>query len=399
MMRVEPFSIRIPDEDLADLRARLERTRWPDEAEDAGWDYGTNLAYLRQLVAYWREGFDWRAVERRLNSFSHFRAEIGGRWIHFIREPGVGPHPMPLVVTHGWPSSVAEMLEVIRPLADPGRFGGDPDDAFDVVVPSLPGFGFSDRWTSRGAAPTADLWAALMSGLGYERFGAQGGDVGAGATVGLGRFHADRMIGMHISSDLPGPKPPPAPDELTAAEREYLARLDRWELIEGAYGHQQRTRPQTLGYGLNDSPAGLAGWIVEKFRAWSDCGGDVDRRFSNDDLLTAVSMYWFTQTINSSIRNYYERAHDSTRRPLRAGERVPTPLGVAMFPGERDLIVPREYAERNYDIRRWTDMPRGGHFAALEEPQLLIDDVRAFFREFRQPAPMVGAREQARATT
>jgi pimeloyl-ACP methyl ester carboxylesterase len=222
-----------------------------------------------------------------------------------------------------------------------------------------------------------------MSGLGYERFGAQGGDIGAGVTASLGKFHPERVIGLHISSDLPGPTPSPAHDELSSAECDYLTRLENWEKTEGAYGHLQRTRPQTLAYGLNDSPAGLAAWIVEKYRAWSDCGGDIEQAFTKDELLGNISIYWYTQTAASSIRNYFERAHDPSAPAIRPGEKIPVPAGIAMFPGERDLIVPREYAARSYDIRHWTDMPRGGHFAALEDPELLVQDVRAFFKKLR----------------
>lgn len=381
-MRVEPFTIHIPDDDIADLRTRLARTRWPDETENAGWDYGTNLAYLRSLVEYWRNEFDWRAFEQRLNAFHHFQADIDGHRIHFIREPGKGPKPIPLVITHGWPSTIAEMIDAIGPLADPGSYGGDPADAFDVVVPSMPGFGFSERWIKRGPAPTHDLWVKLMRGLGFDRFAAQGGDIGADVTISMARFHPERLIAMHLSSDLPVPTPRPPAHELAPEERDFLDRFDRWEKNEGAYGHQQRTRPQTLAYGLNDSPAGLAAWIVEKYRAWSDCGGDVERSFTKDQLLGNVSIYWFTQTVASSVRNYFERAHDP-KDSIRLGDKVGVPLGVAMFPGEHDLIVPRSFAERIFDVRRWTDMPRGGHFAALEEPELFVEDVRAFFRAFR----------------
>jgi pimeloyl-ACP methyl ester carboxylesterase len=382
-VEIEPFAVHIPDEDLDDLRERLRRSRWPDQVEGSGWEYGSNLEYLRDLVSYWMEDFDWRAFERDLNSFAHYRTSIDGQAVHFIRHAGVGPNPLPLVITHGWPSSIAEMSKVIRPLADPMSFGGDPADAFDVVVPSMPGFGFSGPRVQRGPARTHELWAQLMSGLGYERFGAQGGDIGASVTASLGKFSPERVVGMHFSSDVPSPEPAPPTKDLSAEEREYLLRLERWEKQEGAYGHLQRTRPQTLAYGLHDSPVALAAWIVEKFRAWSDCGGDIERSFTRDEILGNISIYWFTKTAASSVRNYFERAHDPSMRPLRLGERITVPTGIAMFPGERDLVVPRAYVERSFDVRRWTEMPRGGHFAALEEPELFIDDVRAFFREVR----------------
>jgi pimeloyl-ACP methyl ester carboxylesterase len=379
------FSIEIAGEAIEDLKARLARTRWPDEVEGAGWDYGTSLPYLRELVEYWRTAFDWREQERRLNELPQFLSPIDGLDVHFVYVRGTGPKPFPLIVTHGWPSSFAEMHKVIGPLTDPARHGGDPADAFDVVVPSLPGHGFSGRPTHRGPTRTDRLWRKLMTEvLDYPRFGAHGGDVGARVTSALGRFHGDAVAGIHIGSvDLEWPDPLPSDPELSAAERDYLERIRRWEREEGAYGEIQATRPQTAAYGLNDSPAGLAAWIVEKFWAWSDCGGDLESRFTKDELLTNVTIYWLTGTIGSSMRRYFEVRHDLERKPLKPGERIETPTGIAMFPGERDLLVPREWAERCYNVRRWTDMPRGGHFPALEEPELLVEDLRAFFRELR----------------
>jgi pimeloyl-ACP methyl ester carboxylesterase len=382
---VRPFRVDVADEVLTDLGERLARTRWPDEVEGAGWDYGTDLAYLRELVEYWRTGFDWRERERALNRLPQFVAPVLGLDVHFVHLRGVGPDPFPLVVTHGWPSSFAEMHRIVGPLADPGCHGADPADAFDVVVPSLPGFGFSARPARRGPTRVDRLWRKLMTDvLGYPRFGAHGGDVGARVTSALGRFHGDVVAGIHLGSvDLEWPDPVPPAAELSAAERDYLERVRRWEREEGAYGEIQATRPQTLAYGLNDSPAGLAAWIVEKFRAWSDCGGDVESRFSKDELLTNITLYWVTGTIGSSMRRYFEARHDPAPNPLAPGERIETPTGVAMFPGEKDLLVPREWAERCYDLRRWTEMPRGGHFPALEEPGLLVEDIRGFFREVR----------------
>jgi pimeloyl-ACP methyl ester carboxylesterase len=381
-MQYEPFMITIPQTDLDDLAERLARTRWPDEVAGAGWDHGTNRAYLQELVDYWRTRFDWRAQERALNTLHHYRAEVDGLSVHFIHERGKGPNPFPLIITHGWPSTFVEMLKIIPRLTDPASYGGDPADAFDVVVPSLPGYGFSDHVIQRGSWRTDERWAALMPGLGYERFGAQGGDVGADVTTALGRFFPEQVAGIHLNSDLAWPSPMPASAELSEEEREYLARCEHWEKEEGAYRHQQHTRPQTLAYGLNDSPAGLAAWIVEKYYAWSDCGGEVENRFTKDELLTNISMYWFTQSISSSIRGYYQGGQYTTStQPLK---RVSVPTGVAVFPGEY-LIgrVPRAWAERSYNIQHWTEMPRGGHFAALEEPDLLVEDIRAFFRTLR----------------
>jgi pimeloyl-ACP methyl ester carboxylesterase len=380
---VRPFTVEVAEEALRDLRERLERTRWPDAVDDAGWDYGANLAYLRELVSYWRSQFDWRAQERILNQFTQYIATVDGFDIHFIHERAKGPRPLPLVLTHGWPGSFFEMHKLIPLLTDPARFGADPADAFDVIVPSLPGFGFSERPRYAGMARDriVDLWAALMTEtLGYARFAAHGGDIGASITTGLGRRYPDRVLGIHLTAVADPYLGRDAP-ELSAAEHAFVALQRRWEDDEGAYGHQQRTRPQTLAYGLNDSPAGLASWIVEKFRAWSDCDGDVERRFTKDELLTTIMIYWVTQTISSSIRLYYEtRRHPQP--PFSAGERITVPCGVALTTEAADR-APREWAERTYNVRRWTELSRGGHFLALEEPELLAEELRVFFRPQR----------------
>lgn len=382
---METFAIQIADDVLEDLRRRLLQTRWPDQVESAGWDYGTELSYLRELVGYWIHDFDWAAQQQRLNRLPQFRATVGGLGIHFVHVRGKGPDPLPLVVSHGWPSSFAELEGICGPLTDPESHGGDPRDAFDVVVPSLPGFGFSERPQRRGFVRVDRLWRELMTEvLGYRRFVAHGTDVGARVTSALGRYHGDVVAAIHLGSvDLDGQEPQPPDSSLSEAERDYLRRVARWEREQGGYAALQATCPQTAAYGLNDSPAGLAAWIIEKFRAWSDCGGDLESRFSKDTLLTNVTIYWVTQTINSSMRRYFEVRHDAARAPLRPGERIETPTGIAMFPGERDLLVPREWAERSYNIRRWTEPPAGGHFPALEEPELLIADLREFFRPFR----------------
>ena len=383
---MRPFTISVPEETLVDLRDRLARTRWPDEVDGASWDYGTSRAYLRELVEYWRTEFDWRKQERLLNELPQFIAKIDGLEVHFVHARGAGPDPLPLVITHGWPSSFVEMYRITGPLTDPVRHGGDAGDAFDVVIPSLPGFGFSGRPTERGPTHADRLWRKLMTDvLGYRRFVAHGGDVGARVTSALGRFHGGSVSAIHIGSvDLDWPDPLPHDGDLSEAERVYLKRVKRWERDEGAYADIQAARPQTLAYGLNDSPSGLAGWIVEKFRAWSDCGGNIESRFTKDELLSNIMIYWLTQTIGSSMRRYFEVRHNPMPNPLKLGERIETPTGIAMFPGEKDLLVPREWAERCYNIKRWTDMPRGGHFPALEEPELLVDDLRAFFRGFRR---------------
>jgi pimeloyl-ACP methyl ester carboxylesterase len=375
---IESFRIAVAEPVLADLRQRLERTRWPDEVEGAGWDYGANLGYLRELVEYWRTSFDWRAQERRLNGLPQFRARVDGLGLHFVHERGKGPRPLPLILSHGWPSTFVQMERLIPLLADPAAHGADPEDAFDVVVPSLPGCGFSDRPTRRGMTKTriASLWAKLMTEtLGYQRFGAHGGDIGAGVTAWLAFDHPGRVVGIHVA-DVVRPWLGPGSAPLTPAEQAFVDEERRWMEAEGAYDHIQATKPQTLAYGLTDSPAGLAAWIVEKFRSWSDCGGDVERRFTKDELLTNLTIYWVTNTINSANRLYFERDRDP--RPLGRDDRVAVPTAVTIFPADIDH-PPREWAERVYDVVRWTEMPRGGHFAALEAPELLIDDVRAFF--------------------
>ena len=381
-MDIQPFTVKIPQATLDDLQERLARTRWPDEIEGAGWDYGSSLPYMKELVDYWQTGFDWRAQEELINTFAHFRTRLDGLDIHFIHERGRGADPIPLVITHGWPGSFFEMLKLIPLLTDPGRHGADPSHSFDVVVPSLPGYGFSDRPTERGMAerPIARLWARLMTErLGYARFGAHGGDWGAGVTACLGLAYPDRLTGIHVTA-LESPYIGEGERELSEAERSFLEVTEAWNGAEYGYGHIQRTKPQTLAYGLNDSPAGLAAWIVEKFRSWSDCDGDVQRRFTKDELLTNATIYWATQTINSSMRLYYEAEHNPGL--FKQGERITVPCAVALFPKDIDQ-PPREWAERAYNVQRWTRMPRGGHFPAMEEPELLAQDLRAFFRGLR----------------
>jgi pimeloyl-ACP methyl ester carboxylesterase len=381
-MRIEPFAIEVPERELEELRRRIRHTRWPDAIPASGWSYGSDPDYLRELLGYWAEGFDWRDREAELNALPQFRAEVDGIGIHFVHERGSGPSPLPLVISHGWPSTFVEMLELIPRLAHPERYGGDPRDAFDVVVPSLPGFGFSDPPRRPGVTKTrvAALWARLMSeGLGYPRFGARGGDIGSGISAFLGLDHPTRVAGVHVSDAIRpylGPGSPP----LTDAERRFLEEERRWLAAEGGYDHIQATKPQSLGYGLNDSPAGLAGWIVEKYRSWSDCGGEIERRFDRDTVLTHLTIYWVTETINPANRMYCER--DREARTLGPGERVEVPCAMALFPADIDH-PPREWAERAYRLERWTEMPRGGHFAAFEEPDLLAEDLREFFRPLR----------------
>ncbi len=383
-MKVRPFTIAVENSVLDDLRQRLADTRWPDEIPNTGWDYGSNLTYIKELVDYWRTDFDWRAQEAELNAFNHFKSEVDGLDIHFIHEKGKGPNPIPLIITHGWPSCFFEMTKIIPLLADPASYGGDAADSFDVVAPSLPGFGFSGHAQDRGmeVQRVAGMWNKLMTqNLGYPKFGAQGGDIGSGVTARLGFAHSDTLYGIHLTSiTRPTPYLGPGSKPVTDSEQALITQRDKWFQDEGGYNHIQGTKPQTLAYGLNDSPVGLAAWIVEKYRTWSDCGGDVEKSYTKDELLTIVTIYWVTQTISSSTRMYFEnQKHLWT---MEKDQKVPTPAGMAMFPQEISK-PPREWGERSYDVRRWTEMASGGHFAALEEPQLLAEEVRAFFRDFR----------------
>jgi pimeloyl-ACP methyl ester carboxylesterase len=386
-MDVQPFRIAVADGVLADLRERLARTRFPDEIEGGGWTYGTDLSYLKSLVAYWRDRYDWRAAETTLNAFPQFRATVShpseNLGIHFIHVRGTGPKPFPLVVTHGWPGSVAEFTKIIGPLTDPAAHGGDPADAFDVVCPSMPGYGFSDHARTPGmdAERIAAFWASLMKGLGYERFGAQGGDWGSMVSTYLGANHADVVAGVHLNMVVAFPPDESNPlDGLTQDEVVELIPMDEWLKEETGYQRIQGTKPQTLGYSLNDSPAGLCAWIVEKFRTWSDCDGDPEKRFTNDELLTNVMLYWVTETATSSARLYYEMIHAGKFPPT--GFRVNVPTACAIFPKEL-FKPPRSWVEKLYNVAQWNRFPAGGHFAAMEEPTLLVDDVRKFFRTLR----------------
>ena len=383
-MAIENFRIRVPEAVLTDLARRIDATRWPDTIADADWDYGSNLAYMKSLADYWRNRYDWRRHEAALNELPQYRLSVDGFNVHFVHVRGKGPAPMPLIISHGWPGSFMEMVKLIPRLTDPAAHGGKEEDAFDVVVPSLPGYGFSDRPGERGMDPhrIAVLWARLMTEIGYKRFAAQGGDWGSVISIALGLDHPQRILGLHLNYIagrflFGGTLNPPKTDETAHA---YLGELRGWWDREGGYSHIQGTKPQTLGYGLNDSPVALAAWIIEKFRTWSDCGGDVESVFTRDELLTNVMIYWVTETINSSTRLYYE----SRQKPLSLSpaNRVNPPVGVAVFPKEI-AQPPRALAERGLNIARWTEMPRGGHFAAMEQPELLAKDIQEFFRALR----------------
>jgi pimeloyl-ACP methyl ester carboxylesterase len=379
---VSRFTIRVADADLADLKARLARARLPDEIPGSEWTYGTSRAYLESLVRYWRDSFDWRAQERALNRFEQFTTTIDGLKIHFIHRRSKESNALPLLVTHGWPGSIVEFTKVIDPLTDPVRHGGRAEDAFDVVAPSLPGFGFSDKPRERGFDPTrmAALEAKLMARLGYGRYGVQGGDWGSIISTRVALNDAPHVAGLHLNMCRTAPPPGANPNAgLTAAEIERLKRGEAWQSEETGYQRIQGTKPQTIGYALNDSPVGLAAWIVEKFRSWCDCDGDPETIFTKDELLTNITLYWLTQTATSSARIYYENTHAGTAPGNR---RVEAPTACADFPKEV-IWSPRAWMEARYNITRWTEMPRGGHFAAFEQPNLFVDDVRAFFHDLR----------------
>jgi epoxide hydrolase len=377
---VVPFKIQVSDEVLTDLRQRLMRTRLPGEIDGAGWDYGTDLRYLRELVDYWRDRFDWRAAERRLNSFDQYVTNIDGVDIHFIHQRSPNPKAMPLAITHGWPGSIVEFSKIIAPLTDPAAHGGRAEDAFHVVAISLPGFGFSGKPTERGYGPErmADALAKLMARLGYTRYAVQGGDWGGVVSRFAAVNDATHVVGLHSNFCLAG-APPGGNANEGVPPNELLRMRERQAFLDTERGYflVQSTKPQTIGYALDDSPVGLAAWIVEKFRSWCDCGGDVEKKFSKDELLTNVMLYWVTQSGASSARIYYE----NQRAPNQPG-RVQVPTACAVFPKEIN-IPPRRWVEAQYNLTRWTEMPRGGHFAAMEEPELLVDDIRMFFRPLR----------------
>ena len=376
------FTIEIPDATLEDLAQRLDRTRLPDQIPGSGWDYGTELGYLEGLLAYWRDEFDWRAREARLNELDHFKTVIDGVDMHFVHVRSPHEEALPLLLIHGWPGSFVEFVDMVPALTRPETAGGQPADAFHLVIPSLPGFGFSSAPAERGWNPErmADALAALMERLGYDRYGVQGGDWGGIIGRSLAGNHGDRVAGFHTNFVLAGPPPGADPEEgVTPEELEFQA--ERTAAFADGRGYQQiqGTKPQTLGYGLNDSPAGLAAWIVEKFHGWTDNGGVPESAVDRDAILTNITLYWVTGSITSSTRIYYENGRTPAERPVRY---VEVPTGAAVFPKEI-YVAPRRWAEDRYNIVQWTVMERGGHFAALEEPDLLLGDMRSFFRLVR----------------
>jgi pimeloyl-ACP methyl ester carboxylesterase len=376
---IRPFHIDIPQADLDDLRDRLARTRWPDQLPGVGWDYGIPLEYVRELAEYWRTGYDWRVQETKLNEFPQFSTTIDGQNVHFLHVRSPEPDALPLIMTHGWPGSVVEFMEVIGPLTDPRAHGGDPADAFHLVAPSIPGYGFSGPTRDRGwnVHRIAQAWAELMQRLGYERYGAQGGDWGSSISRELGLIVPERLCGVHLNMLLPQVRDEPA--DLTGEEKARLQRMRQFRATGSGYGAIQSTRPQTLAYGLSDSPAGQLAWITEKFGEWTD-DGLPDQAVNRDQLLTNVTLYWLTATAGSSARLYYEAARSGARG--RPPETSTVPTGVAVFPKEIAPAI-RRFAELSNNIAHWTEFDRGGHFAAMEVPGLLVGDVRDFFRQFR----------------
>jgi pimeloyl-ACP methyl ester carboxylesterase len=378
----EPFVAPDSAASLDELRSRLRATRWPDAAEDAGWSLGTDLAYLRELVGYWIDGFDWPAQEAALNMLPRFRAQVGALGIHFVHAraaASAGP-ALPLILSHGWPDSFWRYSKVVPLLTDPGAHGADPEDAFDVIVPDLPGYGYSDRPTGAAlnSVAVAALWADLMSGLGYEKFAAAGGDIGSDVSRYLALDYADRVIAVHrMSAGLP--IFPGDPAELSPAEREWMRSAVAWVGSEGAYAAMHRTKPQTAAFALTDSPVGLAAWIVEKLRGWSDCDGDIEKAFTKDEILTNVTIYWLTGTIGSSMRMYNANGAIPAAQLAR---RVEVPSGFSIFPG--DIVrPPRAWAERTANVVSFTEPDRGGHFAPFEQPELYAQELRDFFRPYR----------------
>ena len=379
---IHPFRIDVPDKILEQIRTQVANYPWHEMPDDGGWAYGTPLGYMKELCAYWLNEFDWRKQEAAINRFSHFIAPVQGIDLHFIQEKGDGPSPLPLIISHGWPGSIVEFLDIIQPLAHPQRFGGSTDDAFDVIVPSLPGFGFSGRpGRPIGPRKMAELFNRLMIDvLGYSNYLAQGGDWGGAISSWLGFEHAPACQAIHINIlTMRHPDGPHGPEE-----EAWAVQFERDQLLENGYRTQQATKPQTLSYAMMDSPVGVAAWIIEKFNSWSDTDGDnIESAHTKDSLLTNIMVYLVTKTFNTASWIYYGRREEGGRLLSTDNRRVEVPTAAALFPAELLAWPPRSYVERLYNITHWSEMPRGGHFAALEEPELLIDDIRAFARTLR----------------
>ena len=369
---ISDYTCQVSQSAIDDLKSRIRNTRWTDEIEHSGWQYGACLSYMKELAEYWLNGFDWRKVEKEINQYPNYIADIDGTKIHFIHIKGKGKKSMPLIITHGWPGSFLELMKLITPLTTNPKF------SFDLIIPSIPGFGFSQKVTMPGCNLwfIGDLWSKLTRELGYDKVLAQGGDFGAGVSTAFALKHPDQLLGLHLNY-IPGSYIPYLPANEKFSEEELLSRkdVDDWYINEGAYIHQQKTKPLTLAYGLNDSPVGLLAWIVEKMYGWSECNGNIESVFTKDELLANVSLYWFTETIHSSIRLYNE----NSKVPLHFSKNdfVHTPVGIARFHKEEPFPA-RKFIERGYNIQHWTDFPKGGHFAAMEQPALLANDIMQF---------------------
>ena len=376
MKAIRPFSLHIDDASIDDLRTRLAHVRWPDEAPESPWTYGTSVAFMHELVESWKYEYDWRRTEAELNLFPQFKTGIDGIDVHFLHVAGKGPDPKPLLLSHGWPGSVLEFVKLIPLLTDPAAHGGDARDAFTVVVPSLPGYtlSFSENQRRCSLADIGAMFEALMLRLGFSRYGAQGGDWGSFVTAWLGAHRADHVSGIHLNL-LPLRRDASMFTNPTDDERKYIGELEAWLKEEVGYQWIQGTRPQTLAFGLSDSPVGLAAWIVEKYRAWTDCGGDPRNALTMDEMLGNISLYWFTNCIGASFYPYYARMHG----PWPIDGKISVPAGYCQFPREI-LRPPRAAAERVFNIKRWSVMEKGGHFAALEQPVALAHEIREFFR-------------------
>ena len=379
---VNPFQFEVPEDVLENILCRVADYPWHEMPDDGGWDYGTNLEYLKGLCAYWIDGFDWYAQQAKINSFSNFKAPVDGIDMHFVLEEGSGKNPIPLMISHGWPGSVSEFFELIQPLAHPEQFGGDIEDAFTVIAPSLPGFGFSGRPPRPyGPRKMASVLNSLMTKtLGFESYLAQGGDWGGAICSWLGYEHAHACSAIHIN--VLTMRHPDGPQ--TEEEKAWESQFNSDQIMQNGYRTQQATRPQTLSYAMIDSPVGIAAWLVEKFHDWADVEtGHLENAFSKDELLTNIMIYITTRTFNSASWIYYGRREEGGRVLSPEGRRVEVPTGCAVFPAEMLNWPPRSYAERIYNIQHWTEMPRGGHFAAMEEPQMLLEDIRKFARSLR----------------
>jgi pimeloyl-ACP methyl ester carboxylesterase len=375
---IRPFRIDIPESELADLATRLRRTRWPDSETVDDWSQGIPLSYMQELCRYWSEEYDWRAREAHMNSFPQFRTKIDGLDLHFLHVRSPHPGAFPLIITHGWPGSIVEFMKVIEPLTDPVKFGGSATEAFDVVCPSLPGYGFSERpreakWDVEHIALA---WSTLMARLGYERYGAQGGDWGSMVTSALGRLDPGHVAGIHLNMPVVG-RDSMTMDDLTEEEASTLESMATFQLWETGYSKQQSTRPQTLGYGLADSPAGQCAWVVEKFRAWTDCDGHPENILTRDELLDNVMLYWLPDTGASSARLYWQSYANVDLSVVEA------PTGCSIFPKEVIKMSRRWVEGRFSDLRYWNEIDRGGHFAAAEQPELFVNELRSFFRLVR----------------